>query len=136
MFVVLSLLVKEDASLVLVPLGVWVAVKRDPEKMLELDAGKDGALKKKAQEEAEEKARKEAEKEARGEGPGGGRPGRRSRKPARGRRLGPMEPPAPDEDHPPGAERDEAADASPLAGPPEEIVPEYPRSSHRRSGLI
>ena len=28
-FVVLALLVKEDASLVLVPLGVWVAVKRD-----------------------------------------------------------------------------------------------------------
>ncbi len=28
-FVVLSLLVKEDASLVLVPLGVWVAVRRD-----------------------------------------------------------------------------------------------------------
>ena len=28
-FVVLSLLVKEDASLVLVPLGIWVAVKRD-----------------------------------------------------------------------------------------------------------
>ncbi len=28
-FVVLSLLVKEDASLVLVPLGVWVAIKRD-----------------------------------------------------------------------------------------------------------
>lgn len=28
-FVLLSLLVKEDASLVLVPLGVWVAVKRD-----------------------------------------------------------------------------------------------------------
>lgn len=28
-FVVLSLLVKEDVSLVLVPLGVWVAVKRD-----------------------------------------------------------------------------------------------------------
>jgi len=29
LFVVLSLLVKEDASLVLVPLGAWVAVKRD-----------------------------------------------------------------------------------------------------------
>jgi uncharacterized membrane protein len=28
-FVVLTLLVKEDASLVLVPLGIWVAVKRD-----------------------------------------------------------------------------------------------------------
>jgi uncharacterized membrane protein len=28
-FVVLALLVKEDASLVLVPLGVWVAIKRD-----------------------------------------------------------------------------------------------------------
>ena len=28
-FVVLSLLVKEDASLVIVPLGIWVAVKRD-----------------------------------------------------------------------------------------------------------
>ena len=28
-FVVLSLLVKEDASLVLVPLGIWVAIKRD-----------------------------------------------------------------------------------------------------------
>ena len=28
-FVVLSLLVKEDASLVLVPLGIWVALKRD-----------------------------------------------------------------------------------------------------------
>jgi uncharacterized membrane protein len=28
-FVILSLLVKEDASLVLVPLGIWVAVKRD-----------------------------------------------------------------------------------------------------------
>ncbi len=28
-FVVLSLLVKEDASLVIVPLGVWVAIKRD-----------------------------------------------------------------------------------------------------------
>ena len=28
-FVVLALLVKEDASLVLVPLGIWVAVKRD-----------------------------------------------------------------------------------------------------------
>lgn len=29
LFVVLALLVKEDASLVLVPLGIWVAVKRD-----------------------------------------------------------------------------------------------------------
>jgi uncharacterized membrane protein len=28
-FVVLALLVKEDASLVLIPLGIWVAVKRD-----------------------------------------------------------------------------------------------------------
>ena len=28
-FVVLSLLVKEDASLVIVPLGIWVAIKRD-----------------------------------------------------------------------------------------------------------
>ena len=28
-FVVLALLVKEDVSLVLVPLGVWVAIKRD-----------------------------------------------------------------------------------------------------------
>ena len=28
-FVVLSLLVKEDVSLIIVPLGIWVAVKRD-----------------------------------------------------------------------------------------------------------